>query len=176
MFPAWRFTAYILHEKTDIPLSTQNPHSQRLTFLLLLPPLPLSVHLFPLPLQLPHRLLRTILTQLTLIINARPLGLPIGNIHHPPRIEHVTARREILLIGVRLEMYERGEEQDHVAALVHDGRAAVGAGHFAGEFVHAGFFAGLVPAEVVVPVGEVYVGFVEYGGPLEGGAWIEPNE
>lgn len=36
----------------------------------------------------------------------------------------------------------------------------------------AGFFRAFVPAEVVVAVGEVYVFFVEDGGPLEGGACV----
>lgn len=77
---------------------------------------------------------------------------------------------EVLPLARVLEVNERGEEQDHVAALVHDGRAAVGAGDLAGELVHAGFLAGLVPSQVVVAVREVDIFFVEDGGPLEGGA------
>lgn len=45
---------------------------------------------------------------------------------------------------------------------------AVAAAHFAGQFVRDGFIGGVVPFEVVVAVGEVDVGFVEDGGPLEG--------
>lgn len=44
---------------------------------------------------------------------------------------------------------------------------AVGTGDFAGELVFCCFFLTVVPEEVVVPVGEVYVGFVEDAGPLE---------
>ena len=77
---------------------------------------------------------------------------------------------EVLPLARVLEVDERGEEQDHVAALVHDGRAAVSAGDLAGELVLAGFLAGLVPAEFVVAVREVDVFLVEDGGPLEGGA------
>ena len=87
----------------------------------------------------------------------------------------MTADLEVLPLPRVLEIDQGREEEDHVAAFVHDGRAAVGAGDFAGELVHAGFFGGLVPAEVVVAVGEVNVFFVEDGGPLEGGACIGVN-
>ena len=62
---------------------------------------------------------------------------------------------------------EGGEEQDHVAALVHDGRAAEGARDLAGQFVLDALLRRLVPAEVVDALREVDVGFVEDGGPLE---------
>lgn len=48
---------------------------------------------------------------------------------------------------------------------------AVAAAHFTGQLVLDGFIGGIVPFEVVVAVGEVDVGFVEDGGPLEGGGW-----
>ena len=83
----------------------------------------------------------------------------------------MTAGFEKRLVHIRLEVYERGKQQDHVAAFVHDGRVAVGAADFAGELVLDGFLGGVVPFEGVVAVGEVYVGFVEDGGPLEGGGW-----
>ena len=85
----------------------------------------------------------------------------------------MAADLKVLPFARVLEIDQGGEEEDHVATFVHDGRAAVGAGDFAGELVHAGFFGGLVPAEVVVAVGEVNVFFVEDGGPLERGAYID---
>ncbi len=78
---------------------------------------------------------------------------------------------EVLTFLGRFEIDEGGEQEDHVAAFVHDGGAAVGAADLAGQLVDAGFLGALVPAEVVVAVGEVDVVLVEDGGPLEGGAW-----
>lgn len=52
---------------------------------------------------------------------------------------------------------ERGEKQDHIAAFVHNGGATVGTGHFAGELVPCGAFGRVIPAEIVVAVGEVDV-------------------
>jgi hypothetical protein len=75
---------------------------------------------------------------------------------------------EVRLVFVGLQVYERREEQDHVAALVHDGGMAERAADFAGELVLDGFLGRVVPFKVVVAVGEVDVFFVEDGGPLEG--------
>ena len=83
----------------------------------------------------------------------------------------MAADLEILPLGGVLEVDQGREQKDHVAAFVHDRGAAVGARDFAGEFVHAGFLAGFVPAEVVMAVREVDVFFVEDGGPLEGRSW-----
>lgn len=60
-----------------------------------------------------------------------------------PRLE-----RGFILVG--LEMHKRGEEQDHVAALVHDGGVTEGTADFAGELVGDGFCGRVVPFEVVV--------------------------
>jgi hypothetical protein len=62
---------------------------------------------------------------------------------------------------------EGGEEEDHVAAFVHDRGAAEGTGDFTGERVLDRFLGGLVPTEVVDTVGEVDVGFVEDCCPLK---------
>lgn len=71
-----------------------------------------------------------------------------------------------------LHFDQTGEEQDHVAALVKNGRVAVVAANLAGEFVLDGLATGVVPLEVVVAVDEVDVGFVEDCCPLEGsGCW-----
>jgi hypothetical protein len=80
----------------------------------------------------------------------------------------VASRLEISLGLIGLEMHQRREEEDHVAALVHDGGVAEGAADFAGELVLDRLAGGVVPFEVVVAVGEVDVFFVEDGCPLEG--------
>ena len=67
-----------------------------------------------------------------------------------------------------LELDERREEQNHVAALIHDGAVAEGAADLAGQLVLGGFGGWVVPLEVVVAVLEVDVFFVEDGSPLEG--------
>jgi hypothetical protein len=74
---------------------------------------------------------------------------------------------KLALLGVGLEVDERGEEQDHIPPLVHDGRVAEGAAHFARQLVRDGLGAGVVPLEVVVAVREVDVLLVEDGRPLE---------
>jgi len=81
-------------------------------------------------------------------------------------------RSKVLLVLLALELDERGEEEDHVAALVHDGAVAEGAADFAGQLVLGGFRGRVVPLEVVVAVLEVDVFFVEDGGPLERSSWI----
>jgi hypothetical protein len=124
--------------------------------------------LLPLPLELPDLLGRAVLDQIAAVAQPTPLGQTIRDIHDALAVEHVAARLEEGLVLVRLEVDERGEQQDHVAALVHDGRVAEGAAHFAGQLVLDGFFRRVVPLEVVVAVGEVDVLLVEDGGPLEG--------
>jgi hypothetical protein len=62
---------------------------------------------------------------------------------------------------------EGWEEKDHVAALIHDRRAAIGAGDFAGKVVRDVFVGRIIPAEIMVPVGEVDVGFVKDYCPLK---------
>ena len=128
--------------------------------------------LLPLPLQLPDLLRRAILNQITLIINTRPLRQAVGDVHNALAVEHVAARLEVRLVLVGLEVNQGWEEEDHVAPLVHDGAVAEGAAHFAGQLVLDRLVRGVVPFEVVVPVAEVDVGFVEDGGPLEGGRWV----
>lgn len=81
-------------------------------------------------------------------------------------------RFKILPILLILEINQGREQQDHVPALVHDRGAAVRAADLAGQLVHAGLLGGLVPAQVVVAVGEVDVVFVEDGAPLEGGGCL----
>lgn len=55
----------------------------------------------------------------------------------------MATRLELLLVLIALEVHERGEEQDHVATLVHDGRVAVVAADLAGQLVLDGFLASL---------------------------------
>ena len=83
---------------------------------------------------------------------------------------------EILPVLGRFPIDQGWEKQDHVAAFVHDWGTTVGAADFAGEFVDACFLRRLVPAEIVVAVGEVDVVFVEDGGPLEGCACVKSQQ
>lgn len=62
---------------------------------------------------------------------------------------------------------ECGEKEDHISTFVHDGRSAVSAADFAGKVVGNVFVRGIVPAEIVMAVGEVDVRFVEDTRPLE---------
>lgn len=57
----------------------------------------------------------------TYIGETGPLGESVGNVNDALAVEHVQAGLELSLVLVALEVDERGEEQDHVAALVHDG-------------------------------------------------------
>jgi hypothetical protein len=91
--------------------------------------------LLPLPLELPNLLRRTILNQITLVINPGPLRQAVGDIHNALAVEHVAARFEVRLVLVGLEVDQGGEEEDHVAPFVHDGAVAEGAAHFAGQLV-----------------------------------------
>jgi hypothetical protein len=75
---------------------------------------------------------------------------------------------KVLPLLLVLELDQGGEEQDHVAALVHDGRSAVCTAHFARQLVPGGLLLAVVPAQIVVAVGEVDVLLVEDRGPLEG--------
>jgi hypothetical protein len=70
-----------------------------------------------------------------------------------------------------LELNERREKQDHVAALIHDGAVAERAADLARQLVLGGFRGWVVPLEVMVAVLEVDVFLVEDGGPLEGSSW-----
>lgn len=79
---------------------------------------------------------------------------------------------KVLLVLLALELDERREEQDHVAALVHDGAVAERAADLAGQLVFGGFGGRVVPLEVVVAVFEVDVFFMEDGGPLEGSSCV----
>ena len=84
------------------------------------------------------------------------------------RVRKCLPRSEVLLILLALELDERREEQDHIAALVHDRAVAERAADLAGQLVLGGLGGRVVPLEVVVAVLEVDVFFVKDGGPLEG--------
>ena len=129
---------------------------------------PLLSLLLSLPLHLLDLLWRTVFNQLTLTAQPTPLRQPIWDVHDPLSIKHVAAGLEERFVFIRLQVDKRREQEDHIAALVHDGRVAVRAAHFAGELVLDGFLRRVVPLEVVVAVCEVDVGFVEDGGPSEG--------
>lgn len=65
-------------------------------------------------------------------------------------------------------MDQARKQENHVPALVHDGRVAEAAAHLAGKLVLYALLRRVVPLQVVVSVREVDVFFVEDGGPLEG--------
>jgi hypothetical protein len=79
----------------------------------------------------------------------------------------MASRLEFSLGLVGLEMHQRREQEDHVAALVHDGGVTEGAADFTRELVLDRLGGGVVPFEVVVAVREVDVFFVEDSCPLE---------
>lgn len=76
-------------------------------------------------------------------------------------------RLEERLVLVRLEMDQAGEQQDHVASLIHDGAVAEGTAHLARQLVLDALLGWVVPLEAVVAIGEVDVLLVEDGSPLE---------
>ena len=80
---------------------------------------------------------------------------------------------KVLLVLLALELDERGEEQDHVAALIHDGAVAERAADLARKLVLGGLGRRVVPLKVVVAVLEVDVVLVEDGGPLERSSCID---
>lgn len=75
---------------------------------------------------------------------------------------------KVFFVLFRLEMDKRREEQDHISALVHDRRATIGTANFARELVLGGLLGAVIPAQVMVAVGEVDIFLVEDGGPLKG--------
>lgn len=117
-----------------------------------------------------HQHITMIIQHVTLLVHAFPLSCAVCHeIHYPLIIEHVAGRGEGFSTPFRVDvLYQRGEEENHVATFVHDRRAAVRAADFAGKVVRYVFVCWVVPAQVMMPVGEVYVGFVEDGCPLEG--------
>lgn len=64
-------------------------------------------------------------------------------------------------------MDQAGEQQNHVAALIHDRAVAVAAADLAGKLVLDALVGRVVPLEVVVAVGKVDILLVEDGCPLE---------
>ena len=62
---------------------------------------------------------------------------------------------------------ERWEQEDHVAAFIHDRCTAVSAGYFAREVMLDRLGCGIVPAKIMDAVDEVDVGLVEDGCMLE---------
>jgi hypothetical protein len=118
--------------------------------------------------MLTHHVRRAVLDKVGVTAQTAPLWQTIRDIHDALAVEHVAARLEVGLVLVALEVNKRREEQDHVAALVHDGRVTEGAAHLARKLVLDGLVSGVVPLKVVVAVGEVDVLLVEDSSPLEG--------
>jgi len=74
---------------------------------------------------------------------------------------------ELVHVILALELDKGREQQNHVAALVHDGRVAERAADLARKLVLDGLLRWVVPFEIVVAICEVDVGFLENGSPLE---------
>ncbi len=136
----------------------------------------LPLHLLPLLLMLLTLLHLFLLHNIAIIIHAAalaidavPLGYAVTDIQDAARVEHVGLGLEgLAALGGVDALDEGGEEEDHVAALVHDRGAAVGAADLAGQLVARRALGRVVPRQVVVAVREVDVGLVEDGRPLEG--------
>jgi hypothetical protein len=110
-----------------------------------------------LSLVLANKLWRAVLNELTLVVEAGPLGETVRDVHNTLTVEHVASgtevsmmmmmmlieagledyipRLEVGLVLIILEVDQAGEEQDHVSALVHDGTVAEGAANLAGKLV-----------------------------------------
>ena len=116
-----------------------------------------------------HNDISFIIQGVTLIVQSLPLHHAVVlEINYPLWIEHVACRLEcITCLGLHYTFDERGEQEDHVAAFVHDRSSTEGAGDFARKVVRDVFGGGVVPAKVMMAVGEIDVRFVEDGGPLE---------
>jgi len=88
-----------------------------------------------LSLVLANKLWRAVLNELTLVVEACPLGETVRDVHNTLTVEHVASRLEVGLVLIVLEVDQAGEEQDHVSALVHDGTVAEGAANLARKLV-----------------------------------------
>lgn len=80
---------------------------------------------------------------------------------------------ELGLVGLQVD--QAWKQEDHVTALVHDGRMAVVAADFARHAVGDVLVGRVVPFEVVMTAAEVDVGLVEDGSPLEGSSYDDEN-
>lgn len=76
-------------------------------------------------------------------------------------------RLEVGFILIGLQVDQGREQEDHVAALIHNGGMAERAADLARQLVLDGFLGRIVPLQVVVAIGEVDVLLVEDGSPLE---------
>jgi len=99
--------------------------------------------------------------------NIAHLGQTVWDIHHTLSVEHMASWLEFVHVILALELDEGGEQQNHVAALVHNGRVAERAADLARKLVLDGLLRWVVPFKVVVAIGEVDVGLFEDGSPLE---------
>lgn len=107
---------------------------------------------------LPHRLHHL----LTIPLMPLPLWQPIRHIDRPPLIENMAARMEPPLLRRAPKLDQRREQQQHVAPLIHDWRAAVLARHLTRQDVVLRF-GPRVPVDQLRGAGrEADVGFVEY--------------
>jgi len=157
---------------------------------LLEPLLPLFLTL---ALVLLHKLRRRVFDEIALLVQARPFGQTIRNVHNALAVEHVASvkhnvseafdntrspcssdspRLEVSLILICLQVDQAREQQDHVPALIHNRAVAVRAADLARQLVLDALVRRVIPLEIVVAVEEVDVVLVEDGGPLKGCGYI----
>lgn len=79
-------------------------------------------------------------------------------------------RLKVALVLLRLEFDQAREEQNHIAAFVHDGAVTVAAANLAWQLMLNRLRSRIVPLEVVVTVLEIDVVLFKNGSPLEGGS------
>lgn len=105
---------------------------------------------------------------LAVLLHAAPFRLAIPDINDALGVEHVTLRLEGFPSLWRVDaLDQRREQQDHVPPFIHDRRSTECALDLAGQMVRLGLLRGIVPAEVVVSVGEADVALMEDGCPLK---------
>ena len=115
-----------------------------------------------------------IVNQITIVVNSLPLDNTITlELCNPLRVEHVAGGLERCAAFLRVDFLdERWEEEDHVAAFVHNRGATEPAGDFARKVVSGVFVRRVIPAQVVDALSEVDIGLVEDRCPLE---WCLPG-
>ncbi len=125
--------------------------------LILFLPLPLLVlHLFLHALVVFLDDISLVVNQVAHVIQPSPLVMSILDVAHSLCVEHVTCWLERFPSLRCVDSFDEcGEEEDHVAAFVHDWCTAERTGDFAGEFVFDALFRGLVPADIIDAVGEI---------------------
>lgn len=75
---------------------------------------------------------------------------------------------EVGLVFIVLEVDQTWKQENHVTTLIHDGRMAEATSNLAWKLVFDALATGIIPLQVMMPMREVDVLFMEDGSPLEG--------